>query len=77
MSDKRFQITTFGRMSQFGVRAEKSIQAGLTWEEALMRLENSPDANVDYCLTSMSYKKTYSFHDSEGLENELAIHKTS
>lgn len=74
MEDKRFQITTFGGMSQFGRLADRSISAGLTWEDALMRLENSPDANIDYCLTSMSYKKTYSFHDSEGHENELSVH---
>lgn len=74
MKDKRFQITTFGKESQFGVEAEKSIQAGMTWEDVLKDLEATPNVHIDMVLASMEFHKVYAFTDSDGHACELAKH---
>lgn len=59
MTDARFTLKNTEDTGQAEI-------AGLTWEAALEHLGASPDANIDYALDSMSFQRSYSFHNDAG-----------
>jgi hypothetical protein len=73
MSNKRYQIVKINAETAYGKTADKSISAGLTWEEALRSLENS-DLNIDMALASLEFHKLVTFRDESGQLCELRVH---
>lgn len=73
MSGKRYQIIRINAETQWGLKADQSVSADLTWEEALQRLEGS-DMNIDFTLASLEFHKSAQFHNATGELCELRVH---
>lgn len=72
-STKRYQIIRLDADTQWGRKADQSVSADLTWQEALQRLEGS-DMDIDFTLASLAHHKSAQFHNAAGELCELRVH---
>ncbi len=70
-----YQITTHDVDTQFGKRADQSVEANLTWQQVAARMADSPDASINYALDALADNGRYEFHTADGKHAQVVNHK--